>query len=160
MLLGYLKELTLGDRTNREGLAAKVYFNGLFGMDFKREEETPINAAMDYGYSLILSTVNKEIVYNGYITHLGLFHNNIYNPFNLASDLMEPFRILIDRMVYTNMFTKFEVNEKHEILRLLEQEIKVAGSTQIFTNAVRIYVRSVFDALCDENTQEILFYSI
>lgn len=160
LLKSYIDELVDGDRTNREGLAAKVYFNGLFGMNFNRDEETPINSALDYGYSLLLSTVNKEISYNGYITQLGLFHDNIYNPFNLSSDLMEPFRILVDRMVYENQFTKFEKDEKHHMLRLFEQEIKIAGNRQIFINGVRIYVRSVFDALCDENPQEILFYTI
>lgn len=160
LLESYLDELTAGDKTNREGLAAKVYFDALFGMDFSRGEETPINASLDYGYSLILSTVNKEIAYNGYITQLGLFHDNIYNPFNLASDLMEPFRILVDRMVYENMFTKFETEEKHEMLHLLEKEIIIGNNKQVFTNGIRIYVRSVFDALCDENPQEILFYRL
>lgn len=160
LLLSYIDEMVDGDRTNREGLAAKVYFNGLFGMNFNRDEETPINSALDYGYSLLLSTVNKEISYNGYITQLGLFHDNIYNPFNLTSDLMEPFRILVDRMVYEKQFDKFEKDEKHHMLRLFEREIKIAGNRQIFINGVRIYVRSVFDALCDENPQEILFYTI
>ena len=160
LLQGYLDELFPGDPTNREGLAAKVYFNGLFGMDFKREEETPVNAALNYGYSLLLSLVNKEISYNGYITQLGLFHNNTYNPFNLASDLMEPFRILVDRKVYEKQFSEFEIEEKHQMLHLLEMEIWIGGSRQVLTNAVRIYVRSVFDALCDEEPREILFYSV
>lgn len=158
-LLGeYLDGLTAGDKTNREGLAAKVYFDALFGMDFKREEETPVNAALNYGYSLLLSLVNKEIAYNGYITQLGLFHDNIYNPFNLSSDLMEPFRILVDRIVYWNKFEHFETQDKHEMLHLLEEEVIIGGSRQLLPNAVRIYVRSVFDALCDENPTEILFY--
>ncbi|MEE1249772.1 MAG: type II CRISPR-associated endonuclease Cas1 [Lachnospiraceae bacterium] len=160
LLESYIEELTEGDKTNREGLAAKVYFNALFGMGFKREEETPINAALDYGYSILLSTVNKEIAYNGYITQLGLFHDNIYNPFNLASDLMEPFRILVDRMVYEKKPEQFETEEKHEMLHLLEKEIIVGNNRQVFTNGVRIYVRSVFDALCDENVREILFYTL
>ena len=158
-LLGeYLDELTAGDKTNREGLAAKVYFDALFGMEFKREDETPTNAALNYGYSLLLSLVNKEIAYNGYITQLGLFHDNIYNPFNLSSDLMEPFRILVDRIVHKNKFEHFETQEKHEMLHVLEEEVIIGGSRQLLTNAVRIYVRSVFDALCDENPMEILFY--
>lgn len=158
-LLGeYLDELTAGDKTNREGLAAKVYFDALFGMDFKREEETPTNAALNYGYSLLLSLVNKEVAYNGYVTQLGLFHDNIYNPFNLSSDLMEPLRILVDRIVHKGEFEHFETKEKHEMLHLLEEEVIIGGSRQLLTNAVRIYVRSVFDALCDENPTEILFY--
>ena len=160
LLNGYIDEMTVGDSTNREGLAAKVYFNGLFGMGFSRDDDTPVNAALDYGYALILSTVNKEISYNGYITQLGLFHDNIYNPFNLSSDLMEPFRILVDRLVYEKQFTEFGTDEKHDMLHLLEKEIKIGGSRQVLTNGIRIYVRSVFDALCDDNPEEILFYTL
>jgi CRISPR-associated endonuclease Cas1 subtype II len=160
LLEGYIEELAYGDKTNREGLSAKVYFNALFGMDFNRDEETPINSALDYGYAIVLSTVNKEISYNGYVTQLGLFHDNIYNPFNLASDLMEPFRILVDRIVYENHFEQFSIDEKRIMLHLLEKEVKIANNKQVFTNAIKIYVRSVFDALCDNNPEEILFYKI
>lgn len=160
LLESYIENLSEGDKTNREGMAAKVYFNALFGMEFKRDEETPVNAALNYGYSLLLSVVNKEISYNGYMTQLGLFHDNIYNPFNLASDLMEPFRVLVDRIVYESQFTKFETEEKNDLFHLLEKEIKIGGSKQVLTNGIRIYVRSVFDALCDDNPQEILFYSL
>ena len=71
-----------------EGHAAKVYFNALFGRGFTRSEENSINAALNYGYSLILSSVAREIVANGYITQIGIFHDNMFNQFNLASDVM------------------------------------------------------------------------
>lgn len=160
LLRQYIDELTHGDKTNREGLAAKVYFNALFGMDFNRNEGNPRNAALNYGYSLLLSVFNKEIAYNGYMTQLGLFHDNKFNPFNLASDLMEPYRILVDRIVYRNKWEQFDTNEKRKLLSLLEQEVLISGNRQVITNAIRIYVRSVFDALCDCNVEEILYYSI
>ncbi|MCM1235375.1 MAG: type II CRISPR-associated endonuclease Cas1 [Ruminococcus flavefaciens] len=160
MLTSYLEEMVYRDETNREGMAAKVYFDALFGMDFKREQETAVNAALNYGYSLILSTVNREVSYNGYLTQLGLFHDNIYNCFNLSSDLMEPYRILVDRIVYAGAFERFETDEKHQMLHVLETEVKIGGSRQILPNAVRIYVRSVFDALCDNDYSEILFYTV
>lgn len=160
LLESYLKEMAYRDETNREGMAAKVYFNAIFGMDFTRDKETPVNAALNYGYSLILSAVNREISYNGYITQLGLFHDNTYNCFNLGSDLMEPYRILVDRAVYESKFEKFESEEKHRMLHVLETEVKIGGSRQILPNAIRIYVRSVFDALCDNDSSKILFYSL
>lgn len=160
LLRGYISELEPGDVTNREGLAAKVYFNGLFGMDFTREESSPANAALNYGYALLLSTVNKEIAYNGYLTQLGLFHDNVFNSFNLTSDLMEPFRILVDRLVYESHFTKFETEEKRSMLRLFEQEVSVDGQMQVFSNAVKIYVRSVFQALNERDSNKILFYEL
>ena len=160
LLKQYIDDLSYGDKTNREGLAAKVYFNALFGMDFNRNEDIPRNAALNYGYSLLLSIFNKEIIYNGYMTQLGLFHDNKYNAFNLASDLMEPYRILVDRIVYGSNWEQFDANDKRKMLSLLEQEITISGNKQVLTNAIRIYVRSVFDALCDRNVEEILYYSI
>jgi hypothetical protein len=73
---------------------------------------------------------------------------------------MEPFRILVDRLVYENHFEQFSTDEKHIMLHLLEKEVKIANNKQVLTNAIRIYVRSVFDALCDNNLEEILFYKI
>ena len=107
LLYQYINEIELGDVTNREGHAAKVYFNALFGKDFTRTEECPINAALNYGYALILSCFNREIVSNGYITQIGLFHDNMFNPYNLSSDLMEPYRVVVDRMVRGRRWKKF-----------------------------------------------------
>ena len=92
LLYQYIEEMAFGDETNREGHAAKVYFNALFGKDFSRTEESPVNAALNYGYSIILSLFTREVVSNGYITQVGLFHDNMFNQFNLACDLMEPYR--------------------------------------------------------------------
>ncbi|RGF38721.1 type II CRISPR-associated endonuclease Cas1 [Roseburia sp. AF42-8] len=101
MLYEYITQIEFGDATNREGHAAKVYFNALFGLDFTRTAENSINAALNYGYSLLLSTCARETALNGYITQIGLFHDNIFNQFNLASDLMEPFRPIVDNLVKT-----------------------------------------------------------
>ena len=95
LLSSYLREIVWNDETNREGHAAKVYFNALFGMDFTRTEDNFVNAGLNYGYSIILSAFTREVVANGYITQLGLFHDNMFNQFNLASDLMEPFEFLL-----------------------------------------------------------------
>ena len=72
MLYKYCEDVQPYDSTNREGHAAKVYFNCLFGKDFSREESSDINAMLDYGYAILLSHFNREIVNNGYITQLGI----------------------------------------------------------------------------------------
>ena len=88
-LISYLPEIEPGDITNREGHAAKVYFNALFGMEFTRtEKENVINADLNYGYSILLSVVSREVVANGYLTQIGIHHDNVFNQLNLASDLM------------------------------------------------------------------------
>lgn len=160
LLRKYLTQVELADVSNREGHAAKVYFNALFGMDFTRSADVPINAALNYGYSLILSTFNREIVANGYLTQLGIFHSNTYNHFNLACDFMEPFRVLVDRMVYKLKLTQFEKNEKHQMLRIFDEKVMIDGQHQLLRNAIKIYTRSVLDAINNSDTSEIKFFYI
>lgn len=158
LLYQYINELQFADTSNREGHAAKVYFNALFGKDFTRTAENSVNAALNYGYGIILSFFNREIVSNGYITQLGLFHDNMFNQFNLGSDLMEPFRPMVDRKVKALMPQKFERTEKIELLSILQEEVCIAGRKELLTNAMRIYCKSVFDALNEKEPAIIKFY--
>lgn len=160
LLAGYLEELEWNDATNREGHAAKVYFNALFGLDFTRTEDNLNNAALNYGYSIILSAFTREVVANGYLTQLGLFHDNMFNQFNLASDLMEPFRILVDRKVIEMELVQLEHEEKMELVNVLNGEVQIDGKMQYVNNAIKIYCKSVFDALNEDDSSLIRFYRI
>ena len=159
LLSEYLKEITFDDETNREGHAAKVYFNALFGKDFTRTSQNAINAALNYGYGILLSFFTREIVSMGYITQLGLFHDNMYNPFNLASDLMEPFRPLVDERVLDMEPDRFEHDEKMLMLDLFNSEVMIDRKQHYISYAVKIYCKSVFDALNNGDVSEILDYS-
>lgn len=156
----YLKEITWNDGTNREGHAAKVYFNSLFGLDFTRTEDSLINAALNYGYSVLMSAFAREIVASGYLTQLGIFHDNMFNQFNLASDLMEPFRILVDREVLMMPLEAFEHQEKMRLVDILNHEVWIDGKLQYVNNAIKSYCKSVFDALNGEDSALIRFYRI
>ena len=156
----YLKEITWNDGTNREGHAAKVYFNSLFGLDFTRAEDSLINAALNYGYSVLMSAFAREIVASGYLTQLGIFHDNMFNQFNLASDLMEPFRILIDREVLMMTLEVFQHSEKMQLVNVLNHEVRIDGKVQYVNNAIKIYCKSVFDALSEDDSALIRFYKI
>lgn len=158
LLDSYLQEIKWNDETNREGHAAKVYFNALFGLDFTRTTDCSINSALNYGYSIILSAFTREITANGYITQLGLFHDNMFNQFNLASDLMEPFRVLVDKEVLEMKFEEFEVDEKRRLVNILNHEVVIDGKVQYVNNAVKIYCKSVFDALNENDSSLIRFY--
>lgn len=160
LLRSYLSQIESHDVTNREGHAAKVYFNALFGMDFTRSEENITNAALNYGYSIILSAFNREIVSHGYLTQLGVFHDNMFNYFNLSCDLMEPFRVLVDRKVKSMSFTDFGSEEKHGLVNLLNETVSINQTKQTVLNAIKYYCRSVFDALNDGDLSLIQFYSL
>ncbi len=161
MLRVYISDIRPGDVTNREGHAAKVYFNALFGMKFTRnDEENVINAALNYGYALILSAFNREVVANGYLTQLGIAHENQFNHYNLSCDLMEPFRALVDDYVKTHNYTEFGTFEKHEIVDILNKGVKVREAEQTLLNAIKMYTKSVFDAINEQNIELIKFYEL
>lgn len=151
----YLADLQLYDVTNREGHAAKVYFNALFGKDFVRESDDTINIALNYGYTILLSTFNKEIVSQGYLTQIGLKHTNQFNYFNLSSDLMEPFRPVVDALVYNNMNDTFDTAYKLQLVNLLNEQVIIQGQKHFVTMAIHLYLKSVFKALDEGNPQLI-----
>lgn len=156
----YISELEFNDCTNREGHSAKVYFNALFGKDFTRSKDNAVNAALNYGYSILLSAINREVTANGYLTQLGLFHDNMFNQFNLSCDLMEPFRILADRRVRERGYTVFSSDERHDMVSILNREVSIDSERQYLMNAIKIYCKSVFEALCEKDISMIKFFEL
>ncbi|MEE1124526.1 MAG: type II CRISPR-associated endonuclease Cas1 [Acutalibacteraceae bacterium] len=156
-LLEYIEEIEINDESNREGHSAKVYFNALFGKSFSRSNNCPINSALNYGYSLILSVFNREVISNGYLTQLGLFHDNMFNQYNLSCDLMEPFRPFVDLLVKEMNPQKFEREEKIKILNLLNDELIIDERKQTMLNSIKIYCKSVFSAIEANDTALIRF---
>ncbi len=155
LLLSYIDQVEPGDQTNREGHAAKVYFNAMFGKDFSRgNSDCTINSALDYGYSLLLSTVNKAICSQGRITHVGIWHDNTFNPYNLSSDIMEAFRPLVDMQVLKNDFHKIESfgkDEKHVMISLLENEVLLEGKNYRLIDSINLYTIRVLQILDEES---------
>ncbi|MCD7797681.1 MAG: type II CRISPR-associated endonuclease Cas1 [Clostridiales bacterium] len=149
LLENYIEELEFNDKSNREGHAAKVYFNALFGKSFARSNDNPINALLNYGYSLILSAFNREVVCGGYLTQLGLFHDNMFNQYNLSCDLMEPFHPIVDCRVKKMSPSKFDKQEKVQLINLLSTEILVDNRANTLLNTIKIYSKSVFNAIED-----------
>lgn len=160
LITTYIGNVELLDASNREGHAAKVYFNALFGMDFTRSADNAVNAALNYGYSLILSSFNREVSANGYLTQLGIFHNNMFNHFNLSCDLMEPFRIIVDRFVFELRPETFDKDEKHAMWHILEQRVRIDSTYRSVSDAIKIYTRSVFEAINDGDASQIKNYLI
>lgn len=158
MLEEYYKQVELFDTTNREGHAAKVYFNALFGKGFSRSDEEPINSALNYGYAILLSAINREIVSMGYMTQFGLFHDNMFNQFNLSCDLMEPFRIFVDRKIISMNIGELNSKAKLRIIEAMNDTIDIDGQNMYFNNALKIYCKSVFDALNNSDVLEIKFW--
>lgn len=154
MLFGFAKEVAPGDPTNREGHAAKVYFNRAFFEGFTREADCFLNACLNYGYTLLLSEFNRAIVAAGYLTQLGIHHKNEFNDFNLSCDFVEPFRFLVDEKAAS---LKEGDDFKAAMKGLLGEDVVQLGKTQTVANAINIYVSSLFTAIETGDLGKIAF---
>lgn len=147
-----LDQLEINDESNREAIAARKYFMLLFDKNFVRRDTSAINAALDYGYAILLSSFNREIAMNGYLTYFGIHHCSQENQFNLASDLMEPFRPFVDYWVKAHEKIKeLTPDIKYGLVELLSLEIKFNGKKTLLTNAITVYVRECIKFLSGES---------
>lgn len=101
VLKPFYSNVKSGDTDNREGIAARIYFQHLFGDNFVRNREEPgVNALLNYGYTILRAATCRAIVTSGLLPAIGIFHHNRSNAYPLADDLMEPFRPFVDSVVY------------------------------------------------------------
>lgn len=111
-LEGLALAVSPGDVGNKEARAARIYFQALFGAGFVRGGDDVTNAALNYGYTVLRSAVCKTLTAYGYNCVLGIHHIGAANAFNLADDVMEPFRPVVDLWVDDNCAELFETLTK------------------------------------------------
>lgn len=138
-LLQQVPRVQSGDADGREASAARYYFAELFGPGFSRSQSGWVNAALNYGYAVLRAAVARSIVCHGFMPALGLQHQNQLNAFNLADDLLEPLRPLVDDWVRQQAQPQAEVlqaADKAELVRLLYAEVQMqAGRMQVLAAA-------------------------
>lgn len=152
----YLNEIEFNDFSNREGHAAKVYFNALFGNKFRRDDlSNPINKYLNYGYSIIVSLINREIKLFGFLTELGIHHKGETNSFNLTYDFFEPLRTYVDCFVVKKQVN--DENYKDFFIKIISNQVYVDGKLTYLDNAIHIYIQSLFSALTNNNLADVKF---
>lgn len=156
LLRNYVDNVEIDDLSNREGHAAKVYFNEFFGKDFTRSSSLFINSILNYGYTILLSHFNRLVVSSGYLTQIGLHHKSEYNPYNFSCDLMEPFRPIIDRYAKSGKLN--EENFKKRLSNFDSIKVKIKNQKTNLENAIKIYCLSIFRALNEKNENLIEMY--
>ena len=153
LLQSYAENVEAGDSSNREGHAAKVYFNSLFGYEFSRDQDSTVNACLDFAYSLVLSCVSRTLSALSCITQLGIWHDSIYNPYNLSCDIMEVFRPFADRFVLLldiDDNSEFDSSLRHKILEIYEMQLVLGDKKQYLLNAIDVYARAVIRSLTED----------
>lgn len=155
------ENVDLGDSDNREGHAAKLYFNELFGSSFKRGRGSldPYNSALNYGYIILRACFARTIVAYGLHPAFGIGHRNQFNAFNLVDDCMEVFRPIVD--VWVSMTVDEEdfltTEMKQLLIRRLSAKIKIGGQNQTVLNAIDLYIQSFIKAMNENNTGGLVY---
>lgn len=144
-LTEYINEITDGDSKNREGLAAKMYFRSLFGSNFIRFYDDNVNAALNYGYTIIASAIIRNLAVYGLNTYLGIHHSSKINNFNLAYDFLEPYRSVVDKFVYDNkddivLPLSFEFRKK--LINLLNKEVLHQNKKYTIEYSIGLLIKS------------------
>ncbi len=149
-------KVTSGDINNSEATAARFYFSKLF-CNFKRGEDTNINIALNYGYSILRGAIARTISSYGFIPALGLHHKSELNSFNLADDFIEPYRPIVDMWVKKNFKPDetFSSSHKQKIIGLLEYECITKGQIVSVRTSIDRVVAS-FSSCCTNNNYELL----
>jgi len=98
-LASYASRVRSGDGDNMEAQASAYYFPQVFGRSFHRSKVVWVNAALNYGYAVMRGACARALVAHGMLPSIGLFHSSEQNAFNLADDLIEPYRPIVDLYV-------------------------------------------------------------
>ncbi len=132
-----------GDAGNIEGLAARIYWQKLFGEKFRRDPDSfDQNRFLNYGYGILRAVVCRAICAAGLHPGLGLHHHHRANPFCLADDLMEPFRPLVDDIVFqlcTEHLRDAELTPdlKKRLLAILTKRLNVKGEERDLFDVIK-----------------------
>lgn len=151
-LMKMCKEVQSGDRTHVEAKAAAFYFKSLYGLGFSRGNDHVINSALNYGYAIVRGLIACSIVCYGLEPSIGVFHHSELNNFNLADDMIEPFRPLVDLYVSQNydvaeIDSDLTPERKRDIFGIINYDMDVKGEKRIISNCIDMLVASYSSAL-------------
>lgn len=130
----YYTNVKSGDADNREGVAARLYWNELLGEGFVRSRDgCAPNDLLNYGYTLLRAAVARALMGSGLFPAFGIFHRNRSNAFPLADDIMEPFRPYVDEVVFdlfANGETELNKETKAALLKVLYADTRYGKLTR------------------------------
>ena len=120
-----------GDPDNCEAQAAQIYFRGIFNPQFHRGQSRFHNAALNYGYAVVRAAIARTLTGYGFLPAFGLFHHSEQNSFNLADDLIEPYRPLVDAAVLTHYPEEpnrdLQPADKGRLVALLHEDVTLSS---------------------------------
>ena len=131
----YARKVKSGDPDNREAAAAKEYFSQLIEDGGRRG--SAYTAALDYGYAVLRSGIARELVAGGWLVSRGIHHASAANAFNLADDLIEPFRPMADLIVFgQGVSGGLGSASKHVLASVFEKPVLMQGREMLLQSSI------------------------
>ena len=162
-LYSLLKRINSGDKNNIEAVSASYYFKELFGKDFYRNNiEDNRNIALNYGYSILRSSIIRYIIAYGLNPSFGMWHSSELNAFNLADDLIEPFRPIVDKYVLNNVSKNNLISSinKQELVALLYSKVKNNQEQSTSVNEAIKNIVASYQSFCLNKREDIELFSL
>lgn len=145
-LINLSKKVKLDDEDNMEAVAASQYFKCLFGEKFSRGQENIINSRLNYGYAIVRGLICRSLVVYGLEPSLGIHHQNQLNAFNLADDIIEMYRPVVDLCVFgmeESDDDNLSVKDKQVLFNLVNCDVVVNGQKHPMSYAIEKTVQSL-----------------
>lgn len=162
-LYSLLKRINSGDKNNIEAVSASYYFKELFGKDFFRNNsDDNRNIALNYGYSIIRSSIIRYIIAYGLNPSFGMWHSSELNAFNLADDLIEPFRPIVDKYVLNNISKNNPISSinKQELVTLLYSKVKNNHEQRTSVNEAIKNIVASYQSFCLKKRDDIEIFTL
>lgn len=148
------KNVLSGDSGNKEAVAAALHFRTLFGGGFSRQDEgNGVNALLNYSYAIMRGLIARTLAVYGFEGSIGLHHSNTFNAFNLADDLIEPFRPVADLFVHSAVEecgADLTPQMKRSLFSLTAADVEVNGQVHSLSYAVELEVQSLARSLKEQ----------
>ena len=154
-----------GDPDNLEGRAAAYYWKNLFRelpYFVRGQFEAPPNNLLNYGYARLRGVIARALVASGLLPTLGIHHHNRYNAYCLADDIMEPYRPIVDKIVYdycdsrNDWSPQLTMDAKKELLGIPVADVVIDGRRSPLMIAASTTTSSL--AKCFNSETKILLY--
>jgi len=157
----YLESITAENVDITEALAAKEYFS-YYHEGLNRRIDDPINSRLNYGYAVIRSYIARSLVAAGFHPTFGIHHDNQLNAFNLADDLIEPYRAMVDIVAHDNIGSNIQLskNERREIAHVLHNACMIDGVKANVMSAIDMMVESLKRIILDNRDEKLIFPTV
>ena len=146
-----------GDSDNLEAQAARVYWGKLFEKFRRDDDKDARNSRLNYGYAIVRAAIARAITAAGLIPAFGLHHASVSNAFNLADDLIEPFRPTVDALAFSlstggnHSNPDIGLDERRSLVGIMTAPIRMGHETMTLLAATEQCAFSLVRAIREKN---------